>query len=104
MSRVEKYRDYRNEIAALPDEVKPTKKRQTSQRVDELLHQPNKEEKLRFDDVYDGLNLYNVEDNTKSTYPNYIKRNYTIFYIVMSVIIVGLIIALILVGKSAFGG
>ena len=104
MSRVEKYREYRNEIAQLPDEPKQTKKRESSQRVDRLLNQDNHQHKLGFDDVYDGLDIYNVEPHTNSSHPNYGRRNLIIFYSIMSVIIVGLIVGLILVGKSVFGG
>lgn len=104
MSRVEKYREYRSEIAALPSQPKETKKRQSSQRVDRLLADKKGQKKLAFEDVYEGLDIYNVPTNIERTHPNYAKRNLVIFYVCMSLIIIGLIIGLIFVGKEAFGG
>lgn len=104
MSRVEKYREYRNEIASLPDEPKQTKKRQSSQRVEKILKQNKEQNKLAFEDVYEGLDIYNVSSNNESKHLSYKKKMLIIFYAVMSVLIVGLIIALIFIGQSAFGG
>ena len=104
MSRVEKYREYRNESASLPDEPKPTKKRQSSQRVEKILKEKENQTKLAFEDVYKGLDIYNVPGSVERTHPNYKRRNLILFYSIMSLIIVGLIIALIFVGKEAFGG
>lgn len=104
MSRVEKYREYRNEIASLPDEPKPTKKRQSSQRVEKILKQNQNKSQLAFEDVYEGLDIYNVPGSIERTHPNYKKRKLILFYLVMSLIIVGLIIALVFIGKEAFGG
>lgn len=104
MSRVEKYREYRSEIAALPDQPNQTKKHQSSQRVDKLLENKKGTTKLGFEDVYEGLDIYNVRDNTERTHPNYARRNLIIFYCCMGLVILGLIIALIFVGKEAFGG
>ena len=104
MSRVEKYREYRNEIASLPDQPKQTKKRQSSQRVEKLLKKNQNQKKLAFEDVYEGLDIYNVPSNIERTHPNYKTRNLILFYCLMGVVIVGLIIALIFVGKEAFGG
>ena len=104
MSRVEKYREYRNEIASLPDEPKQTKKRQSSQRVEKILHQNKAGNKLAFEDVYEGLDIYNVTSSDERTHPNYRKRNLILFYSIMGVIIVGLIVAIIFVGSAAFGG
>ena len=104
MSRVEKYREYRSEIASLPDEPKQTKKRQSSQRVEQLLSKNKGQKKLAFEDVYDGLDIYNVPGSVEHTYPNYRRHNLILFYSLMGVVIVGLIIAIIFVGISAFGG
>ena len=104
MSRVDKYREYRNEIASLPDQPKPTKKRQSSQRVEKILKENKNQTQLAFEDVYEGLDIYNVPGSVERTHPNYKRRNLILFYSIMSLIIVGLIIALIFVGKEAFGG
>lgn len=104
MTRVEKYREYRSEIAALPDLPKNTKKRQSSQRVERILSQSQNKTKLAFEDVYGGLDIYNVSNEDKNKKHYYGLTNYILFYVIMSVIIVGLIIALVFVGKSAFGG
>lgn len=104
MSRVEKYREYRNEINSLPDEPKQTKKRQSSKRVDQILQENNGQNKLAFEDVYDGLDIYNVVSNNEEKHLNYKQKSLIVFYSVMGLIIIGLIIALIFVGQSAFGG
>ncbi len=105
MTRVEKYREYRNEISQLPSEPKPTKKRQSSQRVDELLKENKNQKKLAFEDVYEGLDIYNVEHtNIERTHPNYRKRNLILFYSLMTLVIIGLIIGIIFVGTSLYGG
>jgi len=104
MSRVEKYREYRNEIASLPDQPKQTKKRQSSQRVEKILKQNKNKTKLAFEDVYEGLDIYNVPSTVERTHPNYKRRNLILFYVVMLVIIVALIVGVVLVGKEAFGG
>ena len=105
MTRVEKYREYRNEISQLPSEPKQTKKRQSSQRVDELLKENKNQKKLAFEDVYEGLDIYNVEHtNIERTHPNYQKRNLIFFYSLMTVVIIGLIVGIILVGTSLYGG
>lgn len=104
MSRVEKYREYRNEINSLPDEPKQTKKRQSSKRVDQILQENNGQNKLAFEDVYDGLDIYNVSSNNKAKHLSYKQKSLIVFYSVMGLIIIGLIIALIFVGQSAFGG
>lgn len=105
MTRVEKYREYRNEISQLPSEPNQTKKRQSSQRVDELLKENKNQKKLAFEDVYEGLDIYNVEyTNIERTHPNYRKRNLILFYSLMTLVIIGLIIGIILVGTSLYGG
>ena len=104
MSRVEKYREYRNEINSLPDEPKQTKKRQSSKRVDQILQENNGQNKLAFEDVYDGLDIYNVSSNHEEKHLSYKQKSLIVFYSVMGLIIIGLIIALIFVGRSAFGG
>lgn len=105
MTRVEKYREYRNEISQLPSEPKQTKKRQSSQRVDELLKENKNQKKLAFEDVYEGLDIYNVEHtNIERTHPNYRKRNLILFYSLMTIVIIGLIVGIILVGTSLYGG
>ena len=104
MSRVEKYREYRSEISSLPDEPKQTKKRQSSQRVQQLLNKNKGQTKLAFEDVYEGLDIYNVSSSEKPNHPNYKRTNLIIFYSLMCVVIIGLIIAIIFVGISAFGG
>ena len=104
MSRVEKYREYRNEINSLPDEPKQTKKRQSSKRVDQILQEKNGQNKLAFEDVYDGLDIYNVSSNNEEKHLSYKQKSLIVFYSVMGLIIIGLIIALIFVGQSAFGG
>ncbi|MBR0033868.1 MAG: hypothetical protein IJP60_02485 [Bacilli bacterium] len=105
MTRVEKYREYRNEISQLPSEPNQTKKRQSSQRVDELLKENKNQKKLAFEDVYEGLDIYNVEHtNIERTHPNYRKRNLILFYSLMTLVIIGLIIGIILVGTSLYGG
>lgn len=105
MTRVEKYREYRTEISQLPSEPNQTKKRQSSQRVDELLKENKNQKKLAFEDVYEGLDIYNVEHtNIERTHPNYRKRNLILFYSLMTIVIIGLIVGIILVGTSLYGG
>ena len=104
MSRVEKYREYRNEINSLPDEPKQTKKRQSSQRVEKILRENKEQNKLAFEDVYDGLDIYNVSTNNETKHLSYKQKSLIVFYSVMGVLIVGLVIALIFVGQNAFGG
>lgn len=105
MTRVEKYREYRNEISQLPREPNQTKKRQSSQRVDELLKENENQKKLAFEDVYEGLDIYNVEHtNIERTHPNYRKRSLILFYSLMTIVIIGLIVGIILVGTSLYGG
>lgn len=100
MSRVEKYREYRDEISHLPEQPKETKKRQSSQRVQKILEEKNDETKLAFEDVYDGLDIYNVSTQSKTKHLSYKTRRLIIFYSVMCLVIIGLLIGVIIVGKN----
>jgi len=104
MNRVEKYRDYRREIMEMRDDQENTKILQSSNKVDELLKKDNSTKKLQYDDIKDGLGIYDFSTENSITSPNYYKKKLALFYIVMGMIILILLAATIVTGILAFGG
>ena len=106
MTRVEKYRKYREEIEHFCfDEQEKTKKEQSSELVDEILKDEKRTTKsFAYDELMEIHKVYVDEPEETKKKLTSAKKKQILFVIICSVVIIGLLIGLILVGIKAFGG
>lgn len=104
MSRVEKFKEYRQEIMNLPDDQVVTKKQKSSERVEKIISKKESSRVLQFDDVLEGLDIYQVPEHLQERHLSIYKRKLIFFYCVMFLVIIALVVGLVLTGLEAFGG
>ncbi len=107
MTRTEKYKKYRDEIEHTTfDDEEKSKKEQSAEMVDEILKKENRgTNNLSFNELKEIHDIYvEPEPVEKKKKINPIKKKQILFVIICSVVIIGLLIGLILVGIKLFGG
>lgn len=96
MTRVEKFRRYREEIANMKFENSSTKK--TLSETIERMCVDNDSQKLKYEQVLDVFDTYDPDaKNTKKKHHLRLRKSQIIYYSVASVVILALVIAIIVV-------
>ncbi|MBQ0009353.1 MAG: hypothetical protein KBS97_03675 [Firmicutes bacterium] len=98
MTRVEKYRRYREEIANMKFETSSSKKTM-SQQIGRMVGNSDSS-KLNYEQVLDIFDSYDPDaKNTKKRHHIKLRKSQIIYWSVASVIIIGLLIGIIIVAS-----
>ena len=99
MTRVEKYRTYREEIANMKIENFSSKK-VTSQKI-ERIRIDNDSAKLGYDEVLNAFDIYDTDaKKVKTKYRVHLRKAQIVYLVVATVVIVGLLIGVIITGTK----
>ena len=107
MTRTEKFKKYREEIKhSFFDEKNKSSKEISSELVDSFISADKRQtNSLSYDEIMSAFETYETGEVVKvKKKMNLTKRNYLIFIIFMSLIIVSLLVGAIITGIIAFGG
>ena len=101
MTRVEKYRRYREEIANMKFESSSSRKT-ISEKI-ERIRGGNESSKLNYEQVLNVFGTYDSDAKINKTRHFRLKKSQVIYWSIASVVILGLLIAIIVVACNMWG-
>lgn len=101
-TRVEKYAKYREEIQNSFNDM--TTKEKTSERVQKILNNTDSGRNIALSDVMEAYEIYDQDDGENDKHKISVNKRKVLFTLFFLLIIIGLVVAMIIVGIKAFGG